>query len=137
MALSLIPFAIGFLLALLMFIAIRRTGRLPPEFSSIAAAIMFAPILVGAVDTVTTSVLSLTDPPREQHAALTMLAGALVFSAVTFAPTLLTLVPLLTFYLVRAYQKKRLLPAKLMSAIGLCCTAVQIAWLNILANATD
>jgi hypothetical protein len=137
MALSLIPFAIGFLLAFVVFTAIRRTGRLSSEFSTIAAAIMFGPILVSIADIIATLVLVFTDPPPEQHFSLAMLTAGLTFSLIMFAPTVLVLVPLLTFYLLRAWQKKRLLSVALVSTISICCIAAQLVWLSTLANEAD
>jgi hypothetical protein len=137
MVLSLIPFAIGFLLAFVVFTTVRRTGRLSSEFSTIAATIMFGPILVSIADIIATSVLVFTGPPPEQHFSLTMLAAALTFSLMMFGPTVLVLVPLLSFYLLRAWQKKRSLPVSLVSIISICCIAAQLVWLSTLANELD
>jgi hypothetical protein len=130
---SLSPFAIGFLPALVVFALISRTGRLSPDFSAIAAAIVSAPILVFLAAAVTAVVIGLTG----EYASLAMFAATLGFALVTFAPTVLLLLPLFMFYLIRALQKKRLLSRILVSGIGVCCIAVQIAWLNTLSNAFD
>ena len=132
--LSLTPYAVGFLLAFVTFAAIRRTGRLSPEFSPIAAAIMCGPILVGIAGIVTTSVLALG---AGENFSLKLLAIAWSFTLALFAPTVLVVVPLLTFYLLRALQKKRLLSGVLVSVIGVCCIAAQLVCFYAFANALD
>jgi hypothetical protein len=129
------PFAIGFLVAFILFAVISRTGRFSPDFSSIAAAIISAPILVflAAALTMVFGGLTSEDAPTT--------AFVLAFVAFLFAPTVLLLVPLLTFYLIRALQRKRLLSGLLVSGIGVCCIAAQMAWvgrwLYVLADLFD
>jgi hypothetical protein len=137
MAHLLFPFAVGFILALITFALIRRTGRLSPEFSTIVAAIMLGPILVGLSQLVVSAILVFINPPPEPHSVLAFLPFALAFSLATFAPTFLVLVPMLAFYLVRAFRKERMPSAAVVSAVSACCITAQIVWLSILANALD
>jgi hypothetical protein len=135
---ALVPYAVGVLLALVLFVLLRRTGRLSPEFSSVAAALMVGPIFVAVFDIVGTSIVAfISADPERPPITLAMLAATAGFFFVTFAPTVVVLVPLVTFYVVRGLRKERLLSAVLVSAVSLGCMAVQIVWLSILANAID
>jgi hypothetical protein len=87
-----VPFVVGFILAFVIFSLTRRTGRLSPEFSTVAAAIMLGPILVGLGELVATAILVFINPPPEQDSLLVLLAAGLAFSLITLAPTVLVLV---------------------------------------------
>jgi hypothetical protein len=132
-----VPFVVGFILAFVVFALIGRTGRLSPKFSTVAAAIMLGPILVGLGDLVATAILVFINPPPEQDSLLVLSAAGVAFSLITFAPTVLVLVPLLAFYLVRAFRKERMPSAAFVSTIGGCCIIAQIEWLYSLASAID
>jgi hypothetical protein len=95
---------------------------------------MCAPILVGITGIVMTSVLALR---AGEDFSLKLLAVAWTFTSVLFAPTVLALVPLLTIYLLRALQKKRLLSGVMLSVIGLCCIAAHLVCFSVFANAFD
>jgi hypothetical protein len=137
MAMTVLPFAIAYLVSVVVFTLIDRTARLSPGFSPVAAAVLSSPALVAAYDGAAASTYLLTASPPEQQVSLATLANVSVLTALTYAPTILILLPLLAFYLLRAFRKQPLLSANLVFAVGICFAVAQIVWLTALPDVLD
>jgi hypothetical protein len=137
MTTTVVPFAIAYLVGVVVFTLINRVARLSPGFSPVAAAVLFSPALVAAYDGAAASTYLLTAASAEQHAPLATLANVSALTALTYAPTILVLLPLLGFYLFRAFKKEPLLSANLVFVVGICFAVAQIVWLTALPDLVD
>ena len=137
MAMAVVPFAIAYLVSVVVFTLINRMARLSPGFSPVAAALLSSPALVAAYDGAAASSYLLTATSPDEHLSLPTLAEICTVAAATYAPTILILLPLLAFYLFRAFRRQPLLSANLVFAVGLCFVVAQIVWLTVLPDLVD
>jgi len=137
MAMAVEPFAIAYLVSVVVFTLINRMARLSPGFSPVAAAVLSSPVLVAVYDGAAASSYLLTATSPDEHPSLATLAEVCAVAAATYAPTILVLLPLLAFYLFRAFKKQPLASANLVFAVGLCFLVAQIVWLTALPDLVD
>jgi hypothetical protein len=137
MSMTVLPFAIAYLVGVLVFTLVNRMARLSPGFSPVAAAVLSSPALVAAYDGAAASTYLLTASSSDEPVSLAALANVSLLAALTYAPTILILLPLLAFYLFRAVKRRPLLSANFVFAVGICFAVVQIVWLTVLPDLMD
>jgi hypothetical protein len=118
-----LPFVVPFFISrVVIYVWVKRTRCQLPHFSSTAASVMSAPLLVvaffGAVFI------------RVHDHALQSIVLELAVLALLFAPILLILSPLLAMYLIGACRQQQLASSALLCATSIACLTLQALWLG-------
>jgi hypothetical protein len=118
-----LPFVVSFFISrVLLYVWVKRTRCQSPGFSSTAASVMSAPLLVVAFF----SVMFI----RLHDHALQSIVLELAVLVLLFAPILLILSPLLAMYLIGACRQQQLASSMLLCATSIACLTLQALWLG-------
>jgi hypothetical protein len=118
-----LPFVVSFFISRVLFHVWAKKNRCrSPGFSSTAASVMSAPLLVvaffGAIFI------------RLHDHALQSIVSELAVLVLLFAPILLILLPLLAMYLIGAIRQQQLASSALLCAASIACLTLQALWLG-------